>query len=170
MDIQIKPFEERYTKDVGELIVSIQRGEFDIPITYEQQPDLRDIPGFYQRQAGDFWLALSGERVVGSIALLDIGEELGALRKMFVAADCRGAEAGVARRLLAALLDHARRQGLSAVYLGTTDKFLAAHRFYEKHGFELVDPETLPKSFPRMSVDSRFYRLELNSNNGESRG
>ena len=170
MDIRIEPFQNRYTRDVGELIVSIQRREFDIPITYEQQPDLRDIPGFYQRDAGEFWLARTGERVVGSIALLDIGEGLGALRKMFVAADCRGAEAGIAQRLLAALLDHARRQGLRAVYLGTTDKFLAAHRFYEKHGFELVAPETLPKSFPRMSVDSRFYRLKLQSDNGAPNG
>ena len=170
MDIQIEPFEPRFTQQVGELIVSIQQGEFDIPITYEQQPDLRDIPGFYQHRAGNFWLALSGERVVGSIALLDIGEGLGALRKMFVAAAYRGAEAGVARHLLAALLNHARTQGLRAIYLGTTDKFIAAHRFYEKHDFELVDPERLPASFPRMSVDSRFYRLNLQTDKGASHG
>jgi N-acetylglutamate synthase-like GNAT family acetyltransferase len=170
MDIRIAPFEERYRDDVGQLIVSIQQREFDIPITYDQQPDLRDIPGFYQHHAGQFWLALAGERVVGSIALLDIGDRLGALRKMFVAADCRGPGAGVARRLLDALLDHARARGLRTIYLGTTDKFLAAHRFYEKHGFELVEPATLPASFPRMSVDSRFYRLDLAPNNGASHG
>ena len=107
---------------------------------------------------------------IGSVALLDIGDGLGALRKMFVAADCRGAHAGVARRLLGALLDHARARGLSAIYLGTTDKFLAAHRFYEKHGFELVDAVKLPASFPRMAVDSRFYRLKLQSNDGASHG
>jgi len=82
MDIRIEPFEERYREKVGELIVSIQQREFGIAITYDQQPDLRDIAGFYQHEAGDFWLALSGERVVGSIALLDIGDRLGALRKM----------------------------------------------------------------------------------------
>jgi N-acetylglutamate synthase-like GNAT family acetyltransferase len=170
MDIRIEPFAEHYREDVGELIVSIQQREFDIPITYEQQPDLRDIPGFYRQKAGDFWLALSGERVVGSIALLDIGDRLGALRKMFVAADCRGAGAGVAGRLLKALLAHARAHHLRAIYLGTTDKFLAAHRFYEKHGFELVDAASLPASFPRMSVDTRFYRLDLSSNNGDTHG
>ena len=170
MDIRIEPFEERYGEDVGQLIVSIQQREFGIPITYEQQPDLRDIPGFYQQKAGDFWLALSGERVVGSIALLDIGDRLGALRKMFVAADCRGTNAGVAGRLLEELLRHARANRLQAIYLGTTDKFLAAHRFYEKHGFELVDAASLPARFPRMSVDTRFYRLDLSSNNGGTHG
>lgn len=170
MDIRIEPFEERYGEDVGQLIVSIQQREFGIPITYEQQPDLRDIPGFYQQKAGDFWLALAGERVVGSIALLDIGDRLGALRKMFVAADCRGANAGVAGRLLEELLRHARANRLRAIYLGTTDKFLAAHRFYEKHGFELVDAASLPARFPRMSVDTQFYRLDLSSNNGGTHG
>ena len=170
MDIRIEPFDERYREDVGALIVSIQQREFAIPITYDQQPDLRDIAGFYRHQAGDFWLALAGERVVGSIALLDIGDRLGALRKMFVAADCRGAGAGVAGRLLGALLSHARAHRLRAIYLGTTDKFLAAHRFYEKHGFALVDAALLPASFPRMSVDSRFYRLDLSSDNGDTHG
>jgi len=169
MDIRIEPFDERYREDVGALIVSIQQREFGIAITYNQQPDLRDIAGFYQHEAGDFWLALSGDRVVGSIALLDIGDRLGALRKMFVAADCRGAGAGVAGRLLGELLHHARAHQLRAIYLGTTDKFLAAHRFYEKHGFALVDAALLPASFPRMSVDSRFYRLDL-SNNGDTHG
>ena len=37
----------------------------------------------------------------------------------------------------------------------------AAHRFYEKQGFTLIDPAELPASFPRMAVDSRFYRREL---------
>ena len=170
MDIRIEPFDERYREGVGALIVTIQQREFAIPITYDQQPDLRDIAGFYRHKAGDFWLALAGERVVGSIALLDIGDRLGALRKMFVAADCRGAGAGVAGRLLSELLRHARAHRLRAIYLGTTDKFLAAHRFYEKHGFELVDAALLPASFPRMSVDSRFYRLDLPSNNGDTHG
>jgi predicted N-acetyltransferase YhbS len=47
------------------------------------------------------------------------------------------------------------------IFLGTTDKFLAAHRFYEKHGFTEVAKETLPVSFPLMAVDSRFYALSL---------
>lgn len=146
---------------VAELIVPIQRSEFGIDITYEQQPDLADIPGFYQKDGGQFWVALDGNRVVGSVALLDLGDGQGALRKMFVAATHRGAEKCVAAGLLATLLGHARARGLDALFLGTTDKFLAAHRFYEKAGFHRIDPEELPPSFPRMRVDSRFYRLHL---------
>ena len=35
------------------------------------------------------------------------------------------------------------------------------HRFYEKNGFQLIDPDTLPARFPKMKVDTRFYRLGL---------
>ena len=45
--------------------------------------------------------------------------------------------------------------------LGTTDAFLAAHRFYEKHGFSRIDRDALPAAFPVMAVDTRFYRLAL---------
>jgi RimJ/RimL family protein N-acetyltransferase len=45
--------------------------------------------------------------------------------------------------------------------LGTTAAFLAAHRFYEKSGFRLVDEADLPETFPRMAVDTRFYVIEF---------
>ena len=164
MAVRIVAFEPRHTAGVAELIVPIQRDEFGIPITYDAQPDLRDIASFYRRGAGEFWVALAeDDRVVGSIGLLDIGasRDGGALRKMFVRADFRGRRHGVAQALLDALLGHARRHGFAAVHLGTTEKFLAAHRFYEKNGFRAVSPEALPANFPRMAVDSRFYRLDL---------
>ncbi|MDZ5647974.1 GNAT family N-acetyltransferase [Nitrospirillum sp. BR 11828] len=146
---------------IAALIVPIQREEFGIPISYEEQPDLRDIPGFYQTGAGQFWVAVEGDAIVGSIALKDIGDGAGALRKMFVAPSHRGAPHRAAARLLAVLLSHARAAGLTTLYLGTTAKFLAAHRFYEKSGFSAITPDELPPTFPRMAVDTRFYFLSL---------
>jgi N-acetylglutamate synthase-like GNAT family acetyltransferase len=159
--VTVQPFDTRHARSVVDLIVSIQQDEFGIPITYADQPDLGDIPGFYQRGSGNFWIALDGDRVVGSVALLDIGGGETALRKMFVAAPYRGAAHGVAGDLLATLCDHARARDVNTIYLGTTAGFLAAHRFYEKNGFDLVEPECLPPSFPRMAVDTRFYRKDL---------
>ena len=146
---------------VADLIVPIQREECAIDIGYDDQPDLQDIPAFYQNGTGNFWVALDGVRVVGCIALKDIGNQQGALRKMFVAASHRGTEKGIAQELLSTLLGHAKMAGLSEIYLGTTVQFLAAHRFYEKHGFELIEAADLPESFPRMEVDTRFYRSAL---------
>jgi GNAT superfamily N-acetyltransferase len=156
--MDIIPYRPDLSSDVVELILEIQRDEFSIDITAAQQPDLLDIAGFYQVHGGNFWVALAGEQVAGTISLMDIGNGQGALRKMFVHRDFRGHEVGTAKRLLVALLDWARDRGVREIFLGTTPKFLAAHRFYEKNGFTEITPADLPPAFPIMAVDKKFYR------------
>ncbi|WP_288409678.1 GNAT family N-acetyltransferase [uncultured Herbaspirillum sp.] len=158
--IEILAFAPQHAQGVVDLILPIQQQEFDIPITLEGQPDLKDIAGFYQKGLGNFWVALDAGKVVGSISLLDIGNQQVALRKMFVAASHRGKEHGTAVRLLEGALAWAREQGVHQVFLGTTAKFLAAHRFYEKNGFRLIEKSDLPAAFPVMVVDTRFYALD----------
>jgi N-acetylglutamate synthase-like GNAT family acetyltransferase len=159
--MMIEPFAPEFETQVVDLIVSIQRGEFGIDISAEQQPDLRSIPSYYQTGDGNFWVAIADRTVVGTIALLDIGSKQGALRKMFVHRDFRGATHGVALGLLAALLDWAASRGIREVFLGTTPQFLAAHRFYEKNGFTEILASSLPAAFPIMDVDKKFYTLDL---------
>ncbi len=164
MTIQIVPFNPDYTEQVVDVILTIQNTEFDIPISRAQQPDLDNIPSYYQQKAGNFWVALDGERVVGTISLFDIGNGQGALRKMFVHRDYRGSERGIARQLLHTLFDWARTHDYCEIFLGTTDKFLAAHRFYEKSGFVEVTADVLPPAFPKMPVDNKFYKYEISGN------
>lgn len=159
--IRIIPFVPQHAEGVAALIFGIQRDEFGFPITLDDQPDLRDIPGFYRRGAGNFWVALSEGEVVGTLALLDIGNNQGALRKMFVHADYRGSGHGVSARLLEMLLEWSGARGVKEIYLGTTEKFLAAHRFYERNGFQQITATELPPSFPKMALDTRFYRRAI---------
>jgi GNAT superfamily N-acetyltransferase len=159
--VAISAFSAGSEADVVALIVGIQAGEFGIPITAADQPDLADIPGFYQSGAGGFWTAMADGEIIGTIALRDCGGGLGALRKMFVAPAWRGREHGVGAALLEHLLAHARAVELETVMLGTTAAFVGAHRFYEKNGFVEIAMEALPPSFPRMPLDTKFYRLML---------
>ncbi len=157
----IRPSEAQDTQAIAAVILPIQQLEFGIPITLDAQPDLSNIAQFYQHGSGNFWVAEVDQQIVGTIALLDIGNREAALRKMFVAAPFRGQTLGVAQRLLHTLLDWAAQHQLERIYLGTTAKFLAAHRFYEKNGFIEVAKSGLPATFPVMAVDSRFYKLSL---------
>lgn len=156
----IRPFRPGDAGAVIGVILPIQREEFAIPITAADQPDLADIPGWYQTGAGQFWLAERDGVAVGTIALKDIGDGAVALRKMFVVPSARGPD-GAGALLLATALDHARAHSVQSIWLGTTERFVAAHRFYQKHGFAPVEVRDLPPAFPRMSVDNRFYRLDL---------
>lgn len=156
---RVAPYAEADRQGVCALICAIQRDEFGLAVTLADQPDLLDVPGFYGRGCGGFWAARAGGEIMGSIALLDIGSGQGALRKMFVARDWRGR--GVAQALLDELLGHAAASGLREIFLGTTTRFLAAQRFYAKHGFQRIEQSALPPAFPVMAVDSVFFRKTL---------
>lgn len=106
---------------------------------------------------GNFWVAVKGTDVVGTVALLDIENTDLALRKMFVSACYRGREHKVSSRLLEEALIWSTSKGGRNIYLGTTAQFLAAHRFYEKNGFREISVASLPKTLPIMSVDAKFY-------------
>lgn len=155
--VEIAPYSAIHQSGIVDVILPIQQSEFGIPVTLDDQPDLLDIPGFYQKGSGNFWVALHEREVIGTIALLDIGHNQGALRKMFVKEPFRGSALGVADKLLRTLLQWCRSRRVSEIYLGTTAKFLAAHRFYEKHGFREIQQTELPISFPVMAVDTKFY-------------
>ena len=146
---------------VVDLVLSIQREEFGMAITSDDQPDLLDVLGFNCRGAGHFWVAVKSGKVIGTIGLLDIGNGRGALRKMFVARPWRGRELGIASRLLECLVNWAKAHGLSEIYLGTTEWFDAARRFYVRNGLVETSRDELPDRFPVMAVDSRFYRLVI---------
>src|SRR5712675_1393450 len=139
-NIVITAYSDADRQGVLDVILPIQQQEFGIPITEADQPDLTNVRNFYQTGTGGFWVARSNDEVVGTVGLKDIGAGQAALRKMFVAAPFRGRELGVAGKLL---------------------DVLAAHRFYEKKGFKELQKADLPKAFPIMAVDSKFYVLSV---------
>jgi len=159
--MKIEKYSDKYKENIIDLILNIQNREFDIAITSDQQPDLHNIKSFYQKGCGNFWVAVKSEKVIGTIALVDIGNNQAALRKMFVHQHYRGSHYSTANYLLSALLDWSKYKLVKDIYLGTTSKFLAAHRFYEKNKFNEISKDMLPKKFPIMEVDIKFYKLTL---------
>ncbi len=160
-EINIEIYTDTYKNDVADLILNIQHSEFGIPITLEMQPDLNEIPDFYQANSGNFWIAKIDEEIIGTISLLDIGNHKAALRKMFVNKNYRGKAFGVGKKLLDTLITWSKQKRITEIYLGTTEKFIGAQRFYEKNGFIEIDKQELPETFPVMEVDVKFYRFSV---------
>lgn len=146
---------------VADLIHSIQVDEFGVSISLEDQPDIAVIEALYIEKGGAFFVAEVQGRIVGSIALDNLGDGNAALRKLYVATDFRGKDLGLAHELLALVLRHAAKINAEHIYLGVAEEFASARRFYEKTGFDLVDEGVLPESFPKTPVDKYFYRLSL---------
>jgi N-acetylglutamate synthase-like GNAT family acetyltransferase len=159
--IVVQEYESKFLNEVVDLILQIQQDEFNIAITKEDQPDLFQIEEFYQKGKGNFWVATEAEKVVGTISLLDIGNDQVALRKLFVKEEFRGKEYGTGKLLLEQAKNWAKEKDIKEIYLGTTPAFLAAHRFYEKNNFVEIREDDLPSSFPILKVDKKFYRYRL---------
>ncbi|MCE8537679.1 GNAT family N-acetyltransferase [Ruegeria pomeroyi] len=93
--------------------------------------DSPDVAFFLLRQAGP---------AIGMGALKTLSGGALELKSMHTLVEARGTGAG--RAMLEFLLDHARKQGASGVYLetGSTDDFLPARRLYETYGFAECGP------------------------------
>lgn len=160
--IEIVPHQSRFEDQVANLVLNIQQKEFNVPLTVADQPDLFTVDSFYRENGGEFWIAVEDDsRIVGSIAVIRIGNGNGVVRKMFVQKERRGKEFGIAQSLYDRLTKYAATVGIHSLYLGTIDRLHAAIRFYEKNGFQLVDKTELPADFPIMSVDNRFFKCVL---------
>lgn len=157
----VVPFCPEYQDAVEALVLHIQRDEFGFDVTREQQPDLMDITGMFQHRSGNFWVALDGDKVIGTVGIVDISNRQVAMKKMFVAAEYRGKEFGVGQALLNTVFAWCRQHDIIQIFLGSTSRMKGAHRFYEKNGFVELQKEQLPPLFPIVFVDTKFYQYDL---------
>lgn len=158
--LRVEPFQKQQEEAVITLITAIQQNEYGLAITAADQPDLRLIDASYRANGGEFWVALDEQRqVVGTIGVVFLANQQAVIKKLFVVKTARQQKVG--QTLLAKLLDYCQKQTIQAVWLGTTAQFKAAHAFYAKQGFKQVETRSLPHDFPRMAVDSLFFRYAL---------
>jgi N-acetylglutamate synthase-like GNAT family acetyltransferase len=162
-NVKIEFYHPKFHDSTTELILRIQREEFGVPITLADQPDLNKIESFYQQGTGNFWVALVGEDVVGTIALIDIGNKEVALRKMFVSQEFRGKPHRLGQRLLDVAVSWSIERNVKEIILGTLDRFQAAQKFYRKNGFIEIAKNDLPDNFPKMSLDNTFFRKQVHN-------
>ena len=159
--MQIQVYDKKYQQQVIDLILNIQQNEFNVPVTLQDQPDLLDVENFYFKKNGNFWIALDENKVIGTIALIDIDNKQSCIRKMFVDKDYRGREKAVAQSLLDVLITWCEEKDIREIYLGTINSMLAAHKFYTRNGFVEINKTELPSTFPVMKVDNMFFKLAV---------
>lgn len=62
--IEIRPYCGACGRKIRALTLGIRNGEAGIGLSLREQPGLLDIHRAYQETGGEFWLALSGGRVI----------------------------------------------------------------------------------------------------------
>lgn len=148
-------------KQIVNMITNIQKNEFLIPVTPDINAGIVKAENeYYYYNSYNFWYAVNEEgTIVGSAGLKKIDAKQGEIKKFFVSKEYRGK--GVAQKLMQTLLKAASKHEFEVLILGTTDKFHAAHKFYEKCGFAPISRKDLPKAFEQNPFDSLFFRKKL---------
>ena len=132
-------------------------------VTVEDQPDLLQIQEKYIAGGGNFWVAVEGDKIAGSIGLMNYGNGIGIAKKFFVYEAYRGAPHHLGRQLYGVLLQFAKVNGFKSIILDTPKNTERAHQFYIKAGFEKITKEQLGIVYDYPYDDSDFFRLQIDN-------
>lgn len=152
--IEIKPFEPVHQPGVDALLESIAP-EYAEPFFNREGKKMQDmylLPGRF------YWVALSGGVVVGTVGVI-AAEDHAVLKSLFISRSFRGKE--LAYMLLDMAHTKARAGNIPVIYLGTMAQFIAAQKFYEKHGYKRIDAHQLPAAIAPNEFDTVFYKKYL---------
>ncbi|WP_329608925.1 GNAT family N-acetyltransferase [Lentilactobacillus sp. SPB1-3] len=161
--MKIKPYtySPSHLAEIIDLINYCQNIEAHLNIKMSEQPDLFEIENYYQHNHGNFWTALDGDQVIGTIALLPISSATAVLKKFFTYPKYRGQPHHLGQQLFNQLEQHAIENKFKEIILDTPENEHRSHTFYEHHGFIQIKPEQMTVSYPFPDRNSRIYLKQL---------
>ena len=149
--ITIKPFKVGYQKEIDMMLMEISK-EFEATIFSNGKSS--------QANAFDkYWVAFHREELIGTISILKMESGCCILKNMFVKKEFRGKKFNASHKLLLKVFNWCKSENINSIYLGTMEQFVAAHKFYEKNGFQEIAKSELPESFIQNPLDSVFYKV-----------
>jgi GNAT superfamily N-acetyltransferase len=116
------------------------------------------ISAYYGERDGCFWVAVQGDKVVGTFGLERASDHAMELRRMYVDPSVR--RRGIARRMLQLAEDECRSQNVSRLQLSTAEIQQAALALYRNAGYRLVREETV-EALSNKTVGSGIRRYYL---------
>jgi GNAT superfamily N-acetyltransferase len=138
--ISIIPYQEQYQPDFKRLNLH-WLDHYDLTESHDLEI-LDDPKGKVLDGGGAIFLAMDGERVVGTAGIARDNNEVYELVKMAVDPQYHGR--GISKELLNECLQLARLKGAKKIYLWSNSQLTTALKLYEKNGFRHVVPENSP--------------------------
>ena len=105
-EVTIRPFAEQHAAQVRELFTTVNRllsppelrDAFEVYIDRALAEEIDRISAYYGERDGCFWVAVKGDKVVGTFGLERASDDAMELRRMYVDPSAR--RRGIARRML----------------------------------------------------------------------
>jgi putative acetyltransferase len=164
--IAIRLFADRDSAQVRELFIAVNRlfspadlrDAFEVYIERALSEEIDRIPAYYGERDGGFWVALLGDKVVGTFGLERASETAMELRRMYVDPSVR--RQGIARQMLDFAEGECRRRNIARLELTTAEIQSAAIALYESSGYSLVREETADTASNK-TVGSGIHRYHF---------
>ncbi len=154
--MKIITYQDQYKTAVRELIFEIAEKELGHH-SKSGRPDLSNIKEIYQTERGNFWLALDGGKLVGTIGLREMRHGIGHFTRFYVDKDYR--RKGIGSKLFFALIKFAEKNNYKKIFLATSSDQIAANKFYVKMGLKRI--YSPPDDLPHSSTDEVFYEINF---------
>ena len=104
----------------------------------EIEEEIADLPGDYDEPTGALLVAEENHHLVGMIALRPLSGSICEMKRLWVRPEGRGR--GVAKELVAQILDQARHLNYDEIRLDTLPMMTNAQSLYESLGFHDIAP------------------------------
>jgi ribosomal protein S18 acetylase RimI-like enzyme len=168
-EVTIRPFADQDTAQVRELFITVNRllsppdlrDAFEAYIERALAEEMDRIPAYYGERDGGFWVAVRGDKVVGTFDLERASDDAMELRRMYV--DPWARRQGIARQMLQFAEDECRRRRVKRLELSTAEIQQAALALYRKAGYRLVREE-VAEAMGNKTVGSGIRRYYLEKN------
>jgi len=142
--IEIRAFAPQDADQVRELFITVNRllappelkEAFEGYIALALSEEIDRIADYYSERGGGFWVAMDGNRVVGTFGLEPSSATAMELRRMYVAPDAR--RRGIARTMLRHAEEECRRRERSTLELSTSELQDEALSLYRSAGYQMV--------------------------------
>ena len=165
-EVTIRPFAEHDAAQVRELFITDNRllsppdlrDAFEAYIERALREEIDRIPAYYAERDGGFWVAVKGDKVVGTFGLERASNDAMELRRMYV--DHLARRQGIARQMLQWAEDECRRRNVAWLELSTAEIQQAALALYRNAGYRLVREETA-ETLSNKTVGSGIRRYYL---------
>jgi len=156
-EVEIVPFELKHQPMVDDLWLEIGK-EFEEPIVTANTKPLKELSRLSNRY---YWVALADNKVIGTIGIVFLKDNVGELKSFFVSKLFRGEDYEVSKKLFQTITFWAMAHNIVTIYLGTMNQFATAQAFYIKNGFTEITKNQLPHDYIINPVEELFYKKEL---------
>ncbi len=131
--VEIRRFSPGDESSVVGLINGIMQQEFKEDLAAYPTHDIDDIPRSYGGLGEAFFVAVSGNKVIGTVALKKEDDRSALLRRLFVSPDYRGRQIGL--KLIERALKFCEEMGYQEIVFRTTSRMRGAAKLCERCGF-----------------------------------